>query len=502
MFEKVLIANRGEIAVRVIKACQELGVHTVAVYSSADKQAPHVQLADESVLIGEPAPSESYLDMDKIISAAKDRDAEAIHPGYGFLSENPVFAKRCEDEGIVFIGPRADTISLMGDKIAAKKTMENAEVPVIPGYHGEEQTTERFKEEAKKIGYPVIIKASAGGGGKGMRIIRSEGELAQSLESSMREAKAAFGNDSMFMEKYLENPRHIEFQILADQNGHTIHLFERECSIQRRHQKVVEEAPSVALTPELREKMGDAAVRAAEAVKYLNAGTVEFMLSGEGFYFMEMNTRLQVEHAITETTTGIDLAKWQLRIASGEPLTLKQEDVTQRGHSIECRIYAEDPEKGFLPSTGTLHKLELPHGPNVRHDMGIESGQEVSPYYDPMLSKLIVYGEDRDAAVSKMVWALSNYVTLGVTTNVAFLKEVLMHPEFRKGNVNTHFIDDYFKDWKFHKDEIPHEVLIAAGIYDFLHYTMPKKGGQETGESDPHSPWKKAGKWRLGERRY
>ncbi|MCK4717390.1 MAG: ATP-grasp domain-containing protein, partial [Thermoplasmata archaeon] len=345
---------------------------------------PHVHLADESVCIGEPTPAESYLNMDKVLKAAKDTGADAIHPGYGFLSENADFARRCWEANMVFIGPPAEVITLMGDKIAAKKTMEKAHVPIIPGYHGDDQSLENFKAQAKKIGYPVIIKAAAGGGGKGMRIIREEEDMEESLESSKRESLSAFGNDTMFIEKYLEEPRHIEFQILADEQGHTIHLFERECSIQRRHQKIVEETPSVALTSELRAEMGKAAVQAAEAVKYTNAGTVEFMLSGSQYYFMEMNTRLQVEHPITEATTGIDLAKWQLRIASGEKLTLSQEDVHQRGHSIECRIYAEDPEKGFLPSTGVIQRMEVPQGVNIRHDTGIESGLEITPYYDPM----------------------------------------------------------------------------------------------------------------------
>ncbi|MDG6220063.1 MAG: acetyl-CoA carboxylase biotin carboxylase subunit [Candidatus Thermoplasmatota archaeon] len=496
MFEKVLVANRGEIAVRVINACQEMGIKTVAVYSTADEKAPHVHLADEAVCIGEPAPSQSYLDMKKILGVAKETGAQAVHPGYGFLSENSAFALKCEKEGIAFIGPSAKVIDLMGDKIEAKKTMEKAGVPVIPGYHGKEQSMKRFSAEANKIGYPVIIKAAAGGGGKGMRIIREPGEMEQALESSKRESKSSFGDDTMFMEKYLEEPRHIEFQVLADKKGHTIHLFERECSIQRRHQKIIEETPSVALSPSLRKKMGEAAVKAAEAVGYVNAGTVEFMLSGKNFYFMEMNTRLQVEHPITEAVTGIDLVKWQLRIASGEALTLKQQDVIQRGHSIECRIYAEDPEKGFLPSTGLLQKLQLPRGVNVRHDVGIEVGQEVSPFYDPMLAKLTVHAETRDDAIGKMIWALSNYVTLGVTTNIAFLKEIMGHKEFRKGKTTTHFINEHFPEW-VHANEVPPEVLFAVSIYDFLHY-VPTKKSTGRGERDPFSPWKNVGKWRQG----
>ncbi|MCK5261013.1 MAG: ATP-grasp domain-containing protein, partial [Thermoplasmatales archaeon] len=347
MFKKVLIANRGEIAVRIIKACQEIGIKTVAVYSEVDKRAPHVQLADESINLGEPTPSESYLNIPKIIENAQSVGTEAIHPGYGFLAENPDFAKACHGKGIKFIGPKPEVIRLMGDKIEAKKTMENADVPVIPGYHGEKQDMATLVKEGKKVGFPLLVKATAGGGGKGMRTVNSEDELEQSIESAKRESKSAFGNDSVFLEKYLDKPRHIEFQILADEHGNVIHLFERECSIQRRHQKIIEETPSPVMTKELREEMGKTAIAAAEAVGYTNAGTIEFMVDGNlNFYFMEMNTRLQVEHPITEATTGIDLAKWQLKIANGMELTLKQKNVTQRGHAIECRIYAEDPSNG------------------------------------------------------------------------------------------------------------------------------------------------------------
>ncbi len=361
MFKKVLIANRGEIAVRIIKACQEMGIRTVAVYSEVDKNAPHVQIADESINLGDPTPSESYLNIAKIIENATKVHAEAIHPGYGFLAENPDFAKACTDTGITFIGPTPEVIRLMGDKIEAKKTIAHADIPVIPGYHGVQQDLSTLLKEGKKIGFPLLVKATAGGGGKGMRIVHAESELEQSIESAKREAKSAFGNDSVFLEQYIDKPRHIEFQILADQHGHVIHLFERECSIQRRHQKIIEETPSPVMTPKLRETMGKAAVAAAKAVGYTNAGTIEFMVDGkQNFYFMEMNTRLQVEHPITEATTGIDLVKWQLRIASGMELTMKQKDLTQRGHALECRIYAEDPSNGFLPSIGTLKKSISP----------------------------------------------------------------------------------------------------------------------------------------------
>jgi acetyl-CoA carboxylase biotin carboxylase subunit len=499
LFKKVLIANRGEIAVRIIKACQEMGIKTVAIYSDVDKNAIHVQLADETVNLGDPTPSESYLNIQKIIKIAKDTGSEAIHPGYGFLAENPDFAQSCKDIGIKFIGPSSKVISLMGDKIAAKTTMEKAGVPVIPGYHGLKQDNETLIKEGRKIGFPLLVKATAGGGGKGMRIVHSENLLEQSIESAKRESKSAFGDDSVFLEKYLDKPRHIEFQILADEYGNVIHLFERECSVQRRHQKIIEETPSPVMTTELRDKMGKAAVAAAEAVGYTNAGTVEFMVDEKlNFYFMEMNTRLQVEHPITEATTGIDLAKWQLRIASKEKLTLKQKDITQRGHAIECRIYAEDPSNGFLPSTGTLSKVEPPKGPNIRDDTGIYSGIKITPYYDPLLSKLVVYAENRNECLNKMIWAISRYIVLGVTTNITFLNEVLKHEEFRKGNITTHFIDEHFKDWTITKDGLPIDALISLAVYDSLHSKREEIIRYK--EADPHSPWKHVGRWRVGGR--
>lgn len=497
MFEKILIANRGEIAVRIIKACQEMGIKTVAVYSDVDKKALHVQLADEGINLGDPTPIESYLNISKIIKSAQDVGADAIHPGYGFLAENPDFAQACKSKGIKFIGPSPDVISLMGDKIAAKKTMEKAGVPVIPGYHGAKQDNASLVNEGKKIGFPLLVKAAAGGGGKGMRIVHSKDVLEESIESAKRESKSSFGNDTVFLEKYINRPRHIEFQILADEHGNTIHLFERECSIQRRHQKIIEETPSPVMTSKLREEMGNAAVKAAKTVDYYNAGTVEFMVDGDlNFYFMEMNTRLQVEHPITEMTTGIDLAKWQLKIANGMKLTLKQEDLIQRGHAIECRIYAEDPSNGFLPSIGTLERVESPTGPNVRDDTGIYAGMEVTPYYDPMLSKLVVSSENREESINKMIWALSRYVVLGVTTNIPFLQKVLSHKEFKAGNITTHFIDNYFKDWTIAKEGLPIAAIVSLAVYDSMHSRT-----QETvryKESDPHSPWKHVGRWRMG----
>jgi len=497
LFKKVLVANRGEIAVRIIKACQEVGVKTVAIYSDVDKEAPHVQLADETVNLGDPTPIESYLNIPKIIKIAQEVGADAIHPGYGFLAENPDFAQSCNDVGVKFIGPPPKVISLMGDKIAAKTTMEKAKVPVIPGYHGDKQDNASLIKEGKKIGFPLLVKAAAGGGGKGMRVVHSESILKESIEGAKRESKSAFGDDTVFLEKYLDKPRHIEFQILADEHGNVIHLFERECSVQRRHQKIIEETPSPVMTPQLREKMGKAAVAAAKAVGYTNAGTVEFMVDGKlNFYFMEMNTRLQVEHPVTEMTTGIDLAKWQLRIASGEKLTLKQSDLIQRGHAIECRIYAEDPANGFLPSIGTLEKVQPPTGPNIRDDSGIYTGMDVTPYYDPMLAKIITYAENRDESINKMIWALSRYIVMGVTTNISFLKTVLEHEEFKKGNITTHFIDDYFKGWTEEKSGLPIEAIIALAVYDSMH--SKKQEIVRYKEVDPHSPWKHVGRWRVG----
>jgi acetyl-CoA carboxylase biotin carboxylase subunit len=499
VFNKVMIANRGEIAVRIIKACQEMGINTLAIYSDVDSNAPHVRMADDTVALGDPTPSESYLNISKIIDAAKNKGAEAIHPGYGFLAENPEFAKACENAGIVFIGPKPEVIRLMGDKIEAKTHMGNADVPVIPGYHKEEQNIDSLLEAGKEIGFPLIVKASAGGGGKGMRIVKSEEGLQDAIESCQREAKSSFGDGTLLMERYLSEPRHIEYQILGDNHGNVVHLFERECSIQRRHQKIIEETPSTALTPELRKEMGEAALRAAKAVGYTNAGTVEFMYSKGDYYFMEMNTRLQVEHPITEMTTGIDLVKWQLRIAAGEELTLKQDDIVQRGHSIECRIYAEDPEKNFLPSTGHIQKMEVVHGVNVRHDLGVETDVDVPVHYDPMLAKLIVYDQNREDAIQKMLWALTNYVVLGVTTNITFLKEIIKHEAFKRGEITTHFIDDNIRDWSLTKEGLPLEALVAASLYDVIHASVSGEPRiTHAAESDPHSPWKHSKKWRLG----
>ncbi|MCP2520468.1 acetyl-CoA carboxylase biotin carboxylase subunit [Candidatus Aminicenantes bacterium AC-335-A11] len=500
MFKKILIANRGEIAIRIIKACQELSIQTVAIYSEIDRKSLHVQMADEAICIGPPPPLESYLNIDAIISAAKKTKAEAIHPGYGFLAENPTFARRCEEEGIIFIGPNSKALALVGDKVESRKTLSKIGIPIIPGMKSSSKNLEIFYREAEQIGYPVMIKASAGGGGKGMRIVWDRESLKSSIEAGMREAKSAFGDESVYLEKYLEKPRHIEFQVLADNYGNVVHLFERECSIQRRHQKIVEETPSPALSPELREEMGEVAKKVIKAVGYNNAGTVEFLLDrNKKFYFLEVNARIQVEHPITELTTGVDLVKQQILIASGEKLPFSQEELSQRGHSIECRIYAEDPYNNFLPSSGKILFFKEPVGPGIRHDCGIYSGYEVSIYYDPILAKLIVWAEDRESACKKMLKALDEYVILGIKNIVPFLKEIISHPEFLAGNTHTNFVDDYFlKKNKSEKEKKNLDIaVLCAGIYS--HNKIQPTIRVES-EKIEYSPWKILGKWRLGQK--
>ena len=442
MFSKVLIANRGEIAIRVMRACHELGVRTVAVYSEADAGSPHVREADEAVLIGPPPSSESYLRIDRILDAARSTGAEAIHPGYGFLSEREPFARAVRDAGITWIGPPAEAIAAMGNKTAARTLAVAAGVPVVPG------TTEALTDAteavrlAEKFGYPVLLKAAAGGGGKGMRVVANASELSGALEAARREAKSAFGDDAVYLEKFISTPRHVEIQVLGDTHGNTLSLGERECSVQRRHQKMIEESPSVAVSPELRREMGETAVRAARAAGYVNAGTCEFLLDRSGkFYFLEMNTRLQVEHPVTELVTGIDLVQWQLRIAAGERLPFRQEDITPRGWAIECRITSEDVANGFLPSTGRVTHLHLPSGPGVRWDGGIESGSEIGLYYDPMLAKLIVWGADRDQAVRRMRRALVDLTVLGVETSRDFHIRVMDDPEFQRGEIHIQWLE-------------------------------------------------------------
>jgi len=491
MFSKILIANRGEIAVRVIQACQEMGIKTVAVFSEADRQALHVIRADEAVFIGAAPATESYLNMDRILAAARQSGAEAIHPGYGFLSENADFAQACADAGITFIGPSPESIRLMGNKIAAKSTMERAGVPVVPGYYGTDQSIEKFVAEADKIGYPVMVKAAAGGGGKGMRIVHDPAELADAVDGAKREALNAFGDDAIFLEKYIVNPRHIEFQIIADQHGNTFHLFERECSIQRRHQKVLEETPSTALTPEKRAEMGQIAIQAANAVNYYNAGTVEFVYGEDGsYYFLEMNTRLQVEHCVTEQTTRIDLVYLQILVADGQPLPFQQEQVIQRGHAIEVRIYAEDAENNFLPSTGVLHLFIPPEGIHIRNDIGIRAGMEVTPYYDPMMAKLTVYGMTREICIERLKWALDHYIISGVKHNIPFLRAVVDHPAFHSGETTTDFIARHFENWQAKPPELTDEVLITAVIGELYRDTSVVHSGDISEEGDVYSPWK------------
>ncbi|HUU81675.1 MAG TPA: acetyl-CoA carboxylase biotin carboxylase subunit [Acidobacteriota bacterium] len=494
MFNKVLIANRGEIAVRIMRTCREMGIHTVAVYSEVDVAAAHVLEADEAILLGESEPSKSYLNIDRIIAAAQGTGAEAIHPGYGFLAENPSFAERCEASGINFIGPPARVIRDLGNKTFARRIMETAGVPVIPGMF--EATTDLavLCREADQIGYPVLVKAVAGGGGKGMRIVSDPDEMQEACLSATSEAEKAFGDGSLYLEKRLDAPRHIEFQILADQHGNVVHLFERECSIQRRHQKIIEETPSPAMTASLRNAMGKAAVSAARASGYINAGTVEFLLDRSGqFYFLEVNTRLQVEHPVTEMTTGIDLVAAQLQIAAGSPLTLKQKEITQRGHAIECRIYAEDPEASFYPSPGLVLLHREPSGPGVRNDCGIYEGFEVPVEYDPILSKLIVTASTREAARRRMIRALESYAILGIRTTIPFLIDVLGSPEFAEGNTHTDFIDRYFENWTQNM-EYADLARIAYVLDEFA--TTRKTSGKSESKGWP-TPWETLGNWRL-----
>ena len=442
MFHKILIANRGEIAVRIIRACRNMGIRSVAVYSKEDKDSLHVQLADQRICIGEGPARNNYLNMQQIVTAALNIGADAIHPGFGFLSENSDFVRLCEEHGIAFIGPSADVIDSMGNKSHARKTMMEAGVPVVPGTKDPVYDVETGEKLADEIGYPVMIKASSGGGGKGMRVAYSEEEFTQSFQTAQKESQMAFGDDTMYIEHFMEEPRHIEFQILADSYGNVVHLGERDCSIQRNHQKMIEEAPSAALSSKLRKKMGEAAVKAAKAAGYVNAGTIEFLLeNNDAFYFMEMNTRIQVEHPVTEWVTGIDLIKEQIRIADGQKLSFTQQDIEINGHAIECRINAENPEKGFRPSPGTITDLHLPGGKGIRVDSAIYSGCSISPYYDSMVAKLIVWAKNRDEAIQKMQSALGEVIIEGIDTNVDYLYELLNNPVYQSGEFNVNFID-------------------------------------------------------------
>jgi 3-methylcrotonyl-CoA carboxylase alpha subunit len=499
MFERVLIANRGEIACRVIRTCRRLGIHTIAVYSEADKDAQHVRLADEAWPIGGPRPADSYLRGDAILDVAKKSGAQAIHPGYGFLSENTAFARACTDAGVVFIGPRPESIDAMGSKAAAKALMEHHQVPLVPGYHGENQDGAFLAEQARKTGFPLMIKAAAGGGGKGMRIVRAEKEFADALASAQREAASSFGDTRVILERYVEHPRHIEFQVFGDTHGHVIHLNERECSAQRRYQKVLEETPSPFLTPERRKAMGEAAVAAAKAVNYVGAGTVEFIVGQDGtFFFMEMNTRLQVEHPVTEETLGLDLVEWQLRIASGETLPLQQEQVHARGHAIEVRLYAEDPDQNFLPGSGKLRTLKLPApSRHVRLDGGVVEGDTVTIFYDPMIAKLIVYDADRTQALQRMREALAECEIVGPKSNVAFLERLVRHPVVVEARIDTGYLDRHLDEFLTGDAAPSDHVLFAAATTALLHDECAIAAHALHG-SDPHSPWSRADAWRIG----
>ena len=498
MFTKILIANRGEIACRVIKTARRLGIRTVAVYSEADANARHVRLADEAVLLGPAAARESYLVAGKILDAARRTGAQAVHPGYGFLSENADFAEACAASGIAFIGPPAAAIRAMGSKSAAKKLMGSAGVPLTPGYHGDDQNPARLHQEADSIGYPVLIKAAAGGGGKGMRLVECSADFSDALASCKREAISSFGDDHVLIEKYITRPRHIEIQVFADSLGHCVYLFERDCSVQRRHQKVLEEAPAPGMTPERRREMGEAAVAAAKAVGYVGAGTVEFIANQDGsFYFMEMNTRLQVEHPVTEMITGQDLVEWQLRVAAGQPLPLAQEQLQIRGHALEARIYAEDADRGFLPSTGSLIRLAPPaESLNVRVDTGVEEDDEITPHYDPMIAKLIVWDEHRDAALARMRKALADYQVAGVTTNIDFLSRLVACPAFAGADLDTGLIERQ-RDFLFPAAEAaPRDVLLVAAVGELLwEQHAAKLAARASG--DPWSPWHARDGWRM-----
>jgi 3-methylcrotonyl-CoA carboxylase alpha subunit len=493
MFSKILIANRGEIAVRVARSARQLGIGSVAVYSSADKQALHVEVCDEAFSIGAAAASESYLNAARILDVAQQCGAQAIHPGYGFLSENAAFARACEAAGIVFIGPPASAIDAMGSKSQAKALMESAGVPLVPGYHGDEQQDDKLAAESKRIGYPQLIKASAGGGGKGMRLVEREQDFADALISARREASASFGDDKVLIERYLRKPRHVEMQIFADSHGNCVHLFERDCSIQRRHQKVIEEAPAPGLGDDLRNAMGEAAINCALAIDYVGAGTVEFLLDEDGsFYFMEMNTRLQVEHPVTEMITGLDLVEWQLRVAAGEALPLEQAQIVMQGHAFEARIYAETPQRDFMPAAGQIRYLRLPElGDTVRVDTGVRSGDNIGINYDPMIAKLIVHGRERTAALAKLSAALRQYQILGIDTNLGFLTRLAEMPEFIAAEFNTSFIATHHQQLFAAQSERLNRALVLAAAA-----MLPALDNRtQTCAGDP--PWDLRSQWRM-----
>ncbi len=494
MFDKILIANRGEIACRVAATCKRLGIASVAVYSDADAHAKHVAACDEAVHIGGSAAADSYLRIERIIDAARATGAQAIHPGYGFLSENEDFARACEAAGIAFIGPPVDAIAAMGSKAAAKALMQAAAVPLVPGYHGDAQEAALLHREADAIGYPVLLKASAGGGGKGMRVVERSDDFPAALASCQREAASSFGNDRVLIEKYLLRPRHVEVQVFGDRHGNTVYLFDRDCSVQRRHQKVLEEAPAPGLPDGVRRSMGEAAVAAAQAVGYVGAGTVEFIMTGDAFYFMEMNTRLQVEHPVTEMVTGLDLVEWQLRVAAGEPLPLRQAQLRVHGHAIEARLYAENPARGFLPSTGTLKHLRLPDGVEfdigapVRVDSGVREGDAITPFYDPMIAKLIVHGADREEALGRMARALRDCEAVGLHTNAAFLQRIVACKPFAEADLDTGLIERHH-DTLFAPQASPRAALALACAALLARERDTQAGGA--------SPWAALPNWRL-----
>ena len=500
MFTKILIANRGEIACRIIKTAKKMGIATIAVYSDADRHALHVRLADEAIYIGPSPSAESYLVIDTIIQAAIASGAEAIHPGYGFLSENAEFCRQCQAHKITFIGPPVEAIEAMGSKSAAKNIMGAANVPLVPGYHGEDQNPAVLKQTANQMGYPVLLKAAAGGGGKGMRAVYHAAEFDQALAAAKREAKNSFNDDLMLIEKYLQKPRHVEIQVFCDQHNNAVFLFERDCSVQRRHQKVIEEAPAPGISHELRQRMGAAAIRAATAINYQGAGTVEFLLDSDGdFFFMEMNTRLQVEHPVTEMISGQDLVEWQLRVASGEPLPCSQDQLTINGHAFEARIYAEDPERDFLPATGKIISLQAPaETTHVRIDSGVIEGDEVSVFYDPMLAKLIVWDSDRERALQRLTDALSHYRVGGVITNIAFLYNLASCDAFRRGEVDTGFIEEHEEEiFRRRQEDIDYATPLAAQAIFAARTMRARERAKQS--SEPNSPWHLVNHWRASD---
>lgn len=499
--KKCLIANRGEIAIRIMRACRELGIQTVAIHSPADAQDRHVQFADEAYQSGENAqsPRQSYLDGAAIIRIAQEAGADCIHPGYGFLSENEDFAQQVIDAELVWVGPSPDAIRRMGVKTEARALMQAAGVPVVPGFQSETASVDMFVQEAARIGYPIMVKAAGGGGGKGIRVVYEPAALSEAIESAQREAQHAFNDPRVFLERYIETGRHIEIQVLADTHGSTVHLFERECSAQRRHQKIIEESPSPLLTPAMREQMGQAAVAAARAVNYVNAGTVEFIATPQGeFYFLEMNTRLQVEHPVTEAVTGLDLAKLQFAIAAGEPLPFTQADLGQRGHAIECRLYAEDARQNFMPATGRVLRFTPPQAPGVRVDTGIQSGSEITIYFDPMIAKIIVYDPTREGAIVRMQQALRETVLLGPTTNRDFLLSLLAHPTFQAGQVDTRFVDTHLEELTPPMPDLPFAALIAAALSE-TQTAAATTGVAAAADSDAYSPWSRSDSFRIGQ---